>query len=139
MLASTIEPELHSPIDHSLAIRRRLQATDNNSSSNNNSVPVTVKVVETVARARWRAGGGTMQPQAPGPLQQLLDDLIELGVVSVLPGFSSSLERLAGLTVDEVGRQCIGNLTLLWLSLGAEPLKPSMVAGLGNGQICLNP
>jgi hypothetical protein len=84
--------------------RRRLQAPeDSSSSSNSSTVPLTVKVVETVAGADWRASGGNLQPKALGPLQQLLDDLIKLGVTAVLPGFSSSLVRFAGLTVDEAG------------------------------------
>ncbi|WIA14660.1 hypothetical protein OEZ85_003162 [Tetradesmus obliquus] len=51
--------------------------------------------------AAWRGSGGSLQPKALGPLQQLLADLIRLGVLGVLPGFSSSLGRLAGLSIDE--------------------------------------
>jgi hypothetical protein len=76
---------------------RRLQATDNStdsgSSSSNSTVPVTVKVVESVPGYDWRASGEALQPQALGLLQQLLADSTRLGVTAVLPGFVSSLER----------------------------------------------
>lgn len=81
---------------------RRLQTSDNSSSSSNSSISVAVQVVESVDGAAWR-GVGSLQPKALGPLQQLLADLIRLGVPGVLPGFSSSLGRLAGLSIDEAG------------------------------------
>jgi hypothetical protein len=81
---------------------RRLQETYANSSSG--IMGLTVQFVESVDGAAWRASGGTLQPKALGPLQQLLDDLIKYGVVTVLQGFSSGLERYAGLAVDEAGR-----------------------------------
>uniref|UniRef100_A0A383WLK4 Pherophorin domain-containing protein n=1 Tax=Tetradesmus obliquus TaxID=3088 RepID=A0A383WLK4_TETOB len=66
-------------------------------------IALLVQITDSVDRFAWKAGGSQLQQEVQAPLQQLLVELLQTGVVAVLPDTSSTLQRTVGVTVDEAG------------------------------------